>query len=59
MTIIGDIYTLRERAKVQGYLASVWGISSVVGPTIGGAFSQLLSWRLIFWVNIPLCWWPP
>jgi len=55
MTIIGDTYTLRERAKVQGYLASVWGISSVVGPTIGGAFSQLLSWRFIFWVNIPLC----
>jgi EmrB/QacA subfamily drug resistance transporter len=55
MTIIGDIYTLRERAKVQGYVASVWGISSVVGPAFGGAFSQLLSWRLIFWVNIPLC----
>jgi multidrug resistance protein len=55
MTLIGDIYTLRERAKVQGYVASVWGISSVVGPTIGGAFSQLLTWRLIFWVNVPLC----
>jgi EmrB/QacA subfamily drug resistance transporter len=55
MTVIGDIYTLRERAKVQGYLASVWGISSVVGPTVGGVFSQLLSWRFIFWVNIPLC----
>jgi MFS family permease len=55
MTLIGDIYTLRERAKVQGYVASVWGISSVVGPTVGGAFSQLLSWRLIFWVNVPLC----
>jgi EmrB/QacA subfamily drug resistance transporter len=55
MTLIGDIYTLRERAKVQGYVASVWGLSSVVGPTIGGAFSQLLSWRLIFWVNVPLC----
>ncbi len=55
MTLIGDVYTLRERAKVQGYVASVWGISSVVGPTIGGAFSQLLSWRLIFWVNVPLC----
>jgi len=55
MTIIGDIYTLRERAKVQGYVASVWGISSVVGPTVGGALSQLLSWRLIFWVNLPLC----
>ncbi len=55
MTVIGDIYTLRERAKVQGYVASVWGISSVVGPTVGGVFSQLLSWRFIFWVNIPLC----
>lgn len=55
MTIIGDIYTLRERAKVQGYVASVWGISSVIGPAFGGAFSQLLSWRFIFWVNIPLC----
>jgi multidrug resistance protein len=55
MTIIGDVYSLRERAKVQGYVASVWGISSVVGPTFGGAFSQLLSWRLIFWVNVPLC----
>jgi multidrug resistance protein len=54
MTIIGDLYTLQERAKVQGYVASVWGISSVVGPTIGGVFSQLLSWRFIFWVNIPL-----
>jgi multidrug resistance protein len=55
MTVIGDLYTLRERAKVQGYVASVWGISSVVGPTFGGAFSQLLSWRFIFWINIPLC----
>jgi multidrug resistance protein len=55
MTIIGDLYSLEERAKVQGYVASVWGLSSVVGPTLGGVFSQLLSWRLIFWVNIPLC----
>jgi MFS family permease len=55
MTVIGDIYSLRERAKVQGYVASVWGISSVVGPTLGGVFSQLLSWRFIFWVNLPLC----
>ena len=55
MTIIGDLYSLRERAKVQGYVASVWGLSSVVGPTLGGVFSQLWSWRLIFWVNLPLC----
>jgi len=55
MTLIGDVYSLRERAKVQGYVASVWGLSSVVGPTLGGVFSQALSWRFIFWVNIPLC----
>jgi EmrB/QacA subfamily drug resistance transporter len=55
ITIAGDIYTLRERAKVQGYLASVWAVSAVVGPTLGGVFSQFLSWRWIFFVNIPLC----
>ena len=40
MTIVGDIYTVAERAKVQGYIASVWGISSVVGPTLGGDQAQ-------------------
>ncbi|WP_083527708.1 MDR family MFS transporter [Curtobacterium ammoniigenes] len=54
MTITSDIYTLEERAKTQGYLASVWGIASVVGPTLGGVFSQLGEWRWIFWINIPL-----
>lgn len=54
MTIIGDIYTVAERAKVQGYVASVWGISSVVGPTLGGVFTDFVSWRAIFAVNIPL-----
>lgn len=53
-TIAGDIYTLAERAKVQGYLASVWGISAVVGPALGGVFSEYASWRWIFWVNVPL-----
>jgi len=55
ITIVGDIYTLEERAKVQGYLASVWGISAVIGPTLGGIFSEWVSWRWIFFVNIPLC----
>ncbi|WP_027479087.1 MDR family MFS transporter [Gryllotalpicola ginsengisoli] len=54
MTITSDIFTLEERAKTQGYLASVWGIASVVGPTLGGLFSQLSAWRWIFWINIPL-----
>lgn len=55
LTIVSDIYTLEERAKTQGYMASVWAISSVVGPTLGGVFSEFLSWRWIFFVNIPLC----
>src|SRR3978361_740199 len=38
MTIVGDIYTVAERARVQGYLASVWAVSSVVGPVVGGVF---------------------
>jgi EmrB/QacA subfamily drug resistance transporter len=55
MTIVGDLYSLKERAKVQGYIASVWAVSSVVGPTLGGVFSEYVSWRWIFFVNIPLC----
>ena len=55
ITIAGDIYTLAERAKAQGYLASVWAMSAVIGPALGGVFSQYLSWRWIFLVNIPLC----
>lgn len=54
ITIVGDIYSVRERAKVQGYLASVWAISSVIGPALGGVFSEFLTWRWIFFVNIPL-----
>jgi EmrB/QacA subfamily drug resistance transporter len=54
MTIVGDMYTVEERARVQGYIASVWGISAVLGPALGGIFSQYLSWRWIFFINIPL-----
>lgn len=56
-TIVSEtgIYTLEERAKTQGYLASVWAISSVVGPTLGGVFSEFVSWRWIFFINVPLC----
>lgn len=54
MTIVGDIYSMAERAKVQGYIASVWAAASVIGPTLGGLFADYLSWRWIFFVNLPL-----
>lgn len=53
-TIIGDIYSTEERAKIQGYLSSVWGVSAVLGPVIGGLIVQYVSWQYIFWVNVPL-----
>jgi EmrB/QacA subfamily drug resistance transporter len=54
VTIIGDLYSVQERARVQGYLASVWGASSVLGPALGGLFSEYGSWRWIFFINLPL-----
>ncbi len=54
ITIVGDLYSVQERARVQGYVASVWGIASVIGPTLGGVFSEYVSWRWIFFINLPL-----
>ncbi|MGN7388201.1 MDR family MFS transporter [Sporosarcina sp. SAFN-015] len=53
-TIVGDIYSTEERAKIQGYLSSVWGISAVSGPVIGGLIVQYWNWKYVFWVNVPL-----
>ncbi|RCW71917.1 MDR family MFS transporter [Saliterribacillus persicus] len=53
-TIVGDMYTIKERSKIQGYLASVWGISSVIGPLLGGIIVNYVHWAWIFWMNIPL-----
>ncbi|WP_410513364.1 MDR family MFS transporter [Paenibacillus sp. BR2-3] len=52
-TIIGDIYSIKERAKTQGLLSSVWGISSLVGPLLGGYVVDYLSWRWVFVFNVP------
>lgn len=54
VTVIGDLYATHERGKVQGWLASVWGVSSVVGPLAGGLIIQQLSWAWIFWINVPI-----
>jgi EmrB/QacA subfamily drug resistance transporter len=53
-TVVGDQYTVAERARVSAYTSSVWGVSSVLGPLIGGLFSQYISWRWIFYVNVPI-----
>jgi EmrB/QacA subfamily drug resistance transporter len=53
MTIIGDIFTLEERARMQGLFSGVWGLSSVVGPLIGGFITDQFSWRWVFYINVP------
>ena len=53
-TIAGDLYDIRERGKVQGWLSSVWGVSAVVAPALGGVFAEYATWRWIFLVNLPL-----
>jgi MFS family permease len=53
LTIIGDIFQLEERAKVQGLFSGVWGLSSVVGPVLGGLIVDHYSWRWVFYINIP------
>jgi len=54
LTIVADLYPVRERGKVQGYLASVWAISAIVGPMAGGVIIRNLSWAWIFWINVPI-----
>src|ERR1044071_493828 len=53
MTIIGDVYTVEERARMQAFFSGVWGISSVVGPIVGGFITDQLSWRWVFYINVP------
>jgi EmrB/QacA subfamily drug resistance transporter len=53
MTIIGDVYTVEERARMQAFFSGVWGISSVVGPVVGGFITDQLSWRWVFYINVP------
>ena len=53
-TIIGDLYLPAQRGRIQGYVASVWGVTAVVGPALGGLFAEYWTWRGIFFINIPL-----
>lgn len=53
ITITGDIYSLEERARMQGLFSGVWAFASLVGPLLGGWITDAFSWRWIFYLNIP------
>jgi EmrB/QacA subfamily drug resistance transporter len=53
-TILGDIYTPAERGRIQGLVSSVFGVSAVIGPSLGAFLVAHMSWRVVFWVNVPI-----
>ncbi|MEA2733443.1 MAG: hypothetical protein QOF70_7918 [Acetobacteraceae bacterium] len=53
-TILGDIYLPAERGRIQGLVSSVFGVSAVIGPSLGAFLVAHLSWRVVFWVNVPI-----
>ena len=52
-TIVGDLFSLQERARVQGFFSAVWGASSVAGPALGAIITETIGWRWIFYINLP------
>lgn len=54
MVIVGDLFTIERRGKIQAVFSSIWAISSIVGPILGSFFVEALSWRWIFFINIPI-----
>lgn len=53
-TLAGDLYDITERGRVQGWISTVWGVSAIVGPTLGGTFAEYATWRWIFLINLPI-----
>jgi len=54
MTVVGDNFPVEQRARVQGFFSGVWGVSSLLGPLVGGAITSGVSWRWIFLINLPI-----
>jgi len=53
-TVLGDIYSPAERARIQGLFGAVFGLSSIIGPVVGGFLTDNLGWRWVFYVNLPV-----
>lgn len=53
LTLVGDLFRLEERGRVQGALGAVWGIAGMLGPLVGGLLVRWLSWRWVFYINLP------
>ncbi|HUH13152.1 MAG TPA: MDR family MFS transporter [Longimicrobiales bacterium] len=51
--LVADIFSLEERGRMQGLFSAMWGIASLVGPALGGLITDLLSWRWVFYLNVP------
>src|SRR6195952_5531762 len=54
MAVIGEVIPMRERGRYQGALGAVFGVTTVIGPLLGGFFTDHLTWRWAFWINIPV-----
>src|SRR5579871_3698479 len=54
IAVVGDLFTPRERGKWQGVTGAVWGLSAILGPTLGGWITQYSTWRWVFYVNLPI-----
>jgi EmrB/QacA subfamily drug resistance transporter len=53
LTVVGDIYNLEERSRMQGVFGAVWGVAGLIGPLLGGVIVRYLSWRWVFFINVP------
>ncbi len=53
-TIVGDTFSIEQRAKIQGFFSGVWGVTAIAGPLLGGIITDSLSWRWVFYVNLPV-----
>ncbi|MGJ7913245.1 MDR family MFS transporter [Neobacillus sp. LXY-1] len=54
MIIVGDLFTIEKRGKIQAVFSSIWALSSIIGPVMGSFFVETLTWRWIFFINIPI-----